>query len=88
MTVSLQGDVARRCSCPKRRSCPSRARRTCSWCERRRASREVRTGKRRPGEVEIVEGIAESERVVVEGTQNMRDGSNVQEAPIAVARST
>ncbi len=40
--------------------------------------REVRTGKRRPGEVEIVEGLREHEQVVIEGTQNVRDGSRVQ----------
>ena len=43
--------------------------------------REVRTGKRKPGSVEIVEGVHENEHVVVEGTQNIRDGSTVQEAP-------
>jgi membrane fusion protein (multidrug efflux system) len=41
--------------------------------------REVRTGKRRPGEVQIVEGLAEGDRVVVEGTQNVRDGSPVED---------
>jgi membrane fusion protein (multidrug efflux system) len=43
--------------------------------------REVRIGKRRPGEVEVVEGLVENDRVIVEGTQNVRDGSVVQEAP-------
>jgi membrane fusion protein (multidrug efflux system) len=42
--------------------------------------REVHTGKRRPGFVEIIDGIAEHERVVVDGTQNVRDGSVVQES--------
>ncbi|HEX6996840.1 MAG TPA: efflux RND transporter periplasmic adaptor subunit [Gammaproteobacteria bacterium] len=42
--------------------------------------REVQIGKRRPGQVEIVAGLAEGERVVVEGTQNLRDGTRVQEA--------
>jgi membrane fusion protein (multidrug efflux system) len=41
--------------------------------------REVRIGKRRPGEVEIVEGIAEGDRVIVEGTQNVRDGAAVED---------
>jgi membrane fusion protein (multidrug efflux system) len=41
--------------------------------------REVRIGKRRPGFVEIVSGVAENERVVVDGTQNVRDGSVVEE---------
>jgi membrane fusion protein (multidrug efflux system) len=43
--------------------------------------REVRTGKRRPGDVEIIDGLEENERVVVEGTQNVRDGSIVVETP-------
>jgi membrane fusion protein (multidrug efflux system) len=41
--------------------------------------REVRTGKRRPGEVEIVEGLQANEHVVIEGTQNVRDGTRVNE---------
>jgi len=41
--------------------------------------REVRTGKRRPGEVEIVTGLSEHEHVIVEGTQNVRDGIRVRE---------
>ena len=40
--------------------------------------RDVRIGKRRPGEVEVAEGLAEGERVIVEGTQNLRDGDAVQ----------
>ncbi|MEO8467083.1 MAG: efflux RND transporter periplasmic adaptor subunit [Gammaproteobacteria bacterium] len=43
--------------------------------------REVRTGKRKPGSVEIIDGLHENEHVVVEGTQNIRDGSTVQEMP-------
>ena len=42
--------------------------------------REVRTGKRKPGFVEIVDGVHEHERVVVDGTQHVRDGSTVEEA--------
>jgi membrane fusion protein (multidrug efflux system) len=40
---------------------------------------EVRLGKRRPGEVEIVAGLADQDRVIVEGTQNVRDGTSVRE---------
>jgi membrane fusion protein (multidrug efflux system) len=88
MTVSLQGDVAPTLLVPEEAVVPERGRTyvfvvTNGVVQRR----EVRTGKRRPGDVEIVEGIAESERVVVEGTQNIRDGTAVQEAPIAVTRS-
>lgn len=41
--------------------------------------REVRIGKRRPGVVEIVDGLREHEHVIVEGTQKVRDGSRVRE---------
>lgn len=41
--------------------------------------REVRIGRRRPGEVEILEGLREQEHVVVEGTQNVREGTRVRE---------
>ena len=36
--------------------------------------RQVRTGERRVGEVQVVEGLADGERVVIEGTQKLRDG--------------
>jgi membrane fusion protein (multidrug efflux system) len=41
--------------------------------------REVKLGKRRPGEVAIVDGLAEGERVIVEGTQKVRAGARVRE---------
>lgn len=40
--------------------------------------REVRTGRRRPGEVEILEGLSAGERVVTEGTQKIRPGMTVK----------
>jgi membrane fusion protein (multidrug efflux system) len=40
--------------------------------------REVRTGRRRPGEVEILEGIEPRARVVTEGTQKVRPGLQVR----------
>jgi membrane fusion protein (multidrug efflux system) len=40
--------------------------------------REVRIGGRRPGTVEIIAGLTAGERVVVEGTQKVRDGANVK----------
>lgn len=45
--------------------------------------REVRSGRRRPGEVEILDGLEEGERVITEGTQKVRSGSVVDavEAP-------
>lgn len=40
--------------------------------------REVRIGGRRPGSVEVIAGLTAGERVVIEGTQKVRDGSTVQ----------
>lgn len=39
--------------------------------------RMVQTGRRRPGEVEILEGLSEGERVIIEGTQKARPGQAV-----------
>lgn len=43
--------------------------------------RTVRTGRRRPGEVEIIAGLQEGEQVIVEGTQNVQQGSAVSTQP-------
>jgi membrane fusion protein (multidrug efflux system) len=43
--------------------------------------REVRTGRRRPGQVEILSGLAEGEVVVAEGSQRARPG-----APVRIVR--
>lgn len=40
--------------------------------------REVTTGRRRPGEVEILDGLADGERVIIEGTQKVRPGQTVR----------
>lgn len=45
----------------------------------------VRSGARRRGEVEIVEGLAAGDRIVVEGVVKLRPGARVSEAPIAAA---
>jgi membrane fusion protein, multidrug efflux system len=42
--------------------------------------RQVHTGRRRPGEVEIVSGLAPAEKVVTRGVQNVRSGAPVREA--------
>jgi membrane fusion protein (multidrug efflux system) len=39
---------------------------------------EVRTGRRRPGEVEIVQGLTSGDVVIVEGTQKVREGIPVK----------
>lgn len=41
--------------------------------------REVRTGLRRPGSVEILDGLRAGERIVVEGTVKLREGGPVRD---------
>jgi membrane fusion protein (multidrug efflux system) len=47
--------------------------------------REIRTGRRRPGEVEVIKGLEEGEWVITEGSLKTRDGQVVrvisQQAP-------
>lgn len=43
------------------------------------AKREVILGRRKPGQVQVTQGLALGERVVVEGTQKVRDGIQVVE---------
>lgn len=43
--------------------------------------REVNIGRRRPGEVEILDGLSTDERVIVDGTQKTRDGQIVRILP-------
>ena len=38
---------------------------------------EVRLGARRDGEVEVLDGLAAGDRIVVEGTVSLRDGARV-----------
>lgn len=86
MTVRLQGEVAPALLVPEGAIVPEQGHTYVFVVESGVAQRrEVKLGKRRPGEVEIVDGLKEHERVVAEGTQNLRDGSTVneqrQEAP-------
>lgn len=80
MTVTLQGEPTPTLVIPEGAIVPQQGRAfvfvvTDDIAERR----EVRIGRRRPGEVEIVSGLAEHDVVVVEGTQNIRDGSRVRD---------
>ncbi len=82
MTVSLKGEPNPTLLVPEEAIVPERGKAyvfvvSDNVVERR----EVKTGKRRPGEVEIMDGVHENEHVVIEGTQNIRDGSRVQETP-------
>jgi len=40
--------------------------------------RQVRIGRRSPGKVEILQGLSAGEEVVVEGTQGLREGTQVE----------
>ena len=80
MTVKLQGEVTPALLVPEGAIVPEQGRTFVFVVQDGQAiRREVKLGKRRPGEVEVVEGLAEHERVVVEGTQNLRDGGPVRE---------
>ena len=53
--------------------------------------REVRTGRRRPGLVEVLSGLAAGERVIVEGTQKARHGAPAEvvgELPVRLEGGT
>jgi len=43
--------------------------------------RFVQSGRRRPGEVEILEGLGPGELVITEGTQKVRPGQQVEILP-------
>jgi membrane fusion protein (multidrug efflux system) len=80
MTVKLEGEPAPALLVPEGAIVPEQGR-TYVFVVRDDTAkkREVRIGKRRPGEVEIVDGLADDDRVIVEGTQNVRDGSVVED---------
>jgi len=40
--------------------------------------REIKIGRRRPGEVEVLQGLSDDDGVVIDGTQNLRDGVPVR----------
>ncbi|HEY5760063.1 MAG TPA: efflux RND transporter periplasmic adaptor subunit [Steroidobacter sp.] len=80
MTVKLQGEVSPALLVPEGAIVPEQGHTFVFVVANGEATRrEVKLGKRRPGVVEVVEGLKEHERVVVEGTQNLRDGGPVRE---------
>lgn len=89
MTVVLQGAVVPTLLVPEAAIIPEQGRMYVFVVDGEVAHRrEVKIGRRRPGEVEIVSGVKEGERVIVEGTQNVSDGGAVQEqssAPTTVS---
>lgn len=80
MTVTLQGEVMPVLVLPETAIVPEQGN-TYVFVVRNGAAerREVRIGRRRPGEVQISTGVAAGEHVVIEGTQNLRDGTPVRE---------
>jgi membrane fusion protein, multidrug efflux system len=89
MTVTLQGDVVSALLVPEAAVVAERGR-SFVFVVRDGAveRREVSTSRRRPGEVQITAGLEERERVVVEGTQNLRDGMRVVEQARSAAAGT
>lgn len=86
MTVRLQGEVTPALVVPEGAIVPEQGHTYVFVVENGVAlRREVILGKRRPGEVEIVDGLQEHESVVVEGTQNLRDGAAVNDQRQAAA---
>jgi membrane fusion protein, multidrug efflux system len=80
MTVSLRGEAVPTLVVPESAIVPEQGRTFVFAVRDAKAERrEVHVGWRRPGEVQIVSGLGQGERVVIEGTQNVRDGTPVRE---------
>jgi len=80
MTVNLQGEATPTLLVPEAAIIPEQGRTfVFVVVDGKAVRREVRIGRRRPGEVEITQGLQEGERVVVEGTQNIREGMPVHD---------
>jgi membrane fusion protein (multidrug efflux system) len=83
MLVILTRDVAPALVVPEKAVVPEQGRTFVFVVNRGRASRrEVQLGRHRPGEVEVVAGLRENERVVVDGGLRVRDGAQVREVDV------
>jgi membrane fusion protein (multidrug efflux system) len=81
MTVLLKGEESAALLVPEEAIVPEQGRTYVFVVHDKSVERrEVHIGKRRPGDVEIVSGLAKDERVVIEGTQHVRDGTAVEES--------
>jgi membrane fusion protein (multidrug efflux system) len=80
LRVSLLKNEARALIVPEQSVVPEQSRQFVFVvdAEGRVEKRSVRTGRRRPGEVEILDGLAAGEIVVAEGTQKVRPGDAVR----------
>jgi membrane fusion protein, multidrug efflux system len=80
MTVRLASEQRAAVVIPEEALVPEQARQFVYVpAEGKASKREVRIGRRQPGRVEVLEGLREGERVVVEGTLKLRDGAAVRE---------
>ncbi|HTE39626.1 MAG TPA: efflux RND transporter periplasmic adaptor subunit [Steroidobacteraceae bacterium] len=80
MNVSLQGDEQPALMVPEAAIVPEQGRAYVFVVVDGAAQRrEVGVGRRKPGEVEVTSGLKEGERVVVDGTQNLRDKAKVHD---------
>ena len=80
MTVTLLNESIEAMMIPERALVPERSAQYVLVVDenQRVERREVRIGRRRPGEVEILSGLSTGERVIVDGIQKARDGQVVK----------
>lgn len=89
MTVNLVRAEREALMLPERAIVPENDRHFVFVVEDTRAvKREVVVGRRRPGEVEIIEGVTIADQVIVDGTLNVRDGLTVRADPLAQSGPT
>jgi len=80
LTVKLKQDSEKVVMIPEHALVPEEGRQFVFVVDGERAQkREVTIGRRKPGRVEVVTGLKAGERVIVEGTQKVRDGGLVRE---------
>jgi len=80
LNVSLQRDQRTAIVLPEESLVPEQSRQFVFVVEGGKAKkREVHIGERRPGSVEILDGLQVGERVIVEGTVTARDGAAVRD---------
>lgn len=86
MMVVLRGDTAPALLVPEAALVPERGVDYVFVVSGGRATkRKVTIGRRRPGKIEITAGLGAGERVIVEGTQKVRDGTAVREVAAVAA---
>jgi membrane fusion protein (multidrug efflux system) len=80
LTVELRHDDASALVLPEQALIPEQSRQFVLVVDAdgRAEKREVQIGRRRPGQVEILDGVEQGELVVVEGTQKARPGEPVE----------